>query len=79
MPGCKDVVDDGVNGFLCTVRGVDSLAEQMQKMLGLSGAERAAMGEAGRQKVIEDYSEEVVIDKYLEAIDEVFGPVRNNS
>ncbi len=72
VPGCKDMVDDGVNGFLCKVQDIGSLAEQMYKMLSISDAERAAMGAAGRRKVIEGYSEEVVIDKYLEAIDGVF-------
>jgi glycosyltransferase involved in cell wall biosynthesis len=30
VPGCREVVDDGVNGYLCDVKDADSLAEQMK-------------------------------------------------
>ena len=30
VPGCRDVVDDGVNGFLCKVRDPVSLADAMK-------------------------------------------------
>ncbi len=71
VPGCKDVVDDGVNGFLCKPKDAQDLAVQMEKMLQLSRDELEAMGRAGRSKIIEEYSEELVIDRYLDAIGEV--------
>ena len=73
VPGCKDVVDDGVNGYLCKIKDAECLTEQMEKMLRLSADEREEMGKAGRKKVIEGYSECLVIDKYLDAIKEILG------
>lgn len=73
VPGCKDVVDDGVNGYLCKIKDAECLTEQMEKMLRLSADEREEMGKAGRKKVIEGYSEYLVIDKYLDAIKEILG------
>lgn len=73
VPGCKDVVDDGVNGYLCKVKDTDSLAQQMAKMLSLSVAEREEMGKAGRRKVINEFSEHLVIDKYLNTVKEIIG------
>lgn len=73
VPGCKDIVDNGVNGFLCEPRNAQCLAVQMEKMLSLSEGEREEMGRAGRKKVIEEYSESFVIDKYLDAIGEILG------
>lgn len=72
VPGCNGVVDDGVTGYLCEVKDVQSLAEQMEKMLKLSNNEIQEMGRAGRRKVVNEYSEQLVIDKYLDVIEEVF-------
>jgi glycosyltransferase involved in cell wall biosynthesis len=65
VPGCKDVVNDGVNGFLCEVRNAEDLALQMEKMLQLSSDECIAMGKAGREKMINEFDESIVIEKYL--------------
>ncbi|MDF9799454.1 glycosyltransferase involved in cell wall biosynthesis [Catalinimonas alkaloidigena] len=66
--GCKHVVDDNENGFLCEVRSSDDLAEKMLKMLGLSQIERKKMGEKGRVKVKTQFDETIVISKYQEVI-----------
>jgi glycosyltransferase involved in cell wall biosynthesis len=71
--GCRDVVDDGVNGYLCQVRDANDLAAKMHAMLGLSVAERAAMGQAGRKKMELQFDEKIVIDKYLQVVSELAG------
>ncbi len=63
--GCKDVVNDNINGFLCEVRNSKDLAIKMEKMLNLSDNQRRLMGKAGREKIIIDYDEKIVISKYL--------------
>jgi len=68
VPGCKDVVEDGFNGFLCKAKDIESLAIAMQKILNLSVQERAIFGRRGREKVIKEFSDEIVIDKYISAI-----------
>lgn len=69
VPGCKDVVEDGINGFLCQVKNSLDLAQAMEKMLLLSDEKRLLMGMAGRQKMIREYNEQIVIDNYLKIID----------
>ena len=71
--GCREVVDDGVNGYLCQVRDADDLAAKMHAMLGLSVAERAAMGLAGRQKMELQFDEKIVLNKYMQAVSELVG------
>jgi glycosyltransferase involved in cell wall biosynthesis len=66
--GCRDVVDDGVNGYLCRPRDPVDLAEKIARMAGLSPAEREAMGQRGREKVEREFDERIVIGKYLKAI-----------
>ena len=69
--GCKEVGDDGINGYLCEVRNAQDLADKMQMMLNLSEDERRDMGEAGREKIVNEFDEKIVINKYLKAIEEV--------
>lgn len=71
--GCRDVVDDGVNGFLCRPRDASDLADKMERMISMSQTEREAMGLCGREKVEREFDEKIVIDKYLSAIEAVLG------
>jgi glycosyltransferase involved in cell wall biosynthesis len=68
VPGCRHIAEEGVNGFLCTVRDHVSLADAMTRMLALPLAERAAMGGAARARVEADYDEALVARRYIEAI-----------
>ncbi len=69
VTGCRDIVDDGVNGFLCNVRDGKDLAEKMKKMMNLSAAEREKMGAKGRDKMIREFDKKIVVKTYIEAID----------
>lgn len=66
--GCRDVVDDGVNGFLCKVRDAEDLADKMIRMIQLSPELRTAMGLRGREKIEREFDEKIVIERYLVAI-----------
>jgi len=67
--GCREVVDDGVNGYLCKVRDAGHLADKMEKMLTLSPEQRSEMGRRGRAKMEAEFDEQIVIKKYLAAIE----------
>jgi len=69
--GCRDVVDDGINGYLCEVRNSKDLADKMEMMINLSEDERKIMGQAGREKIVKEFDEKIVINKYLESIKEI--------
>ena len=71
--GCRDVVDDGINGYLCQPRDATDLADKIFRIVALSRAERAAMGLCGRKKMEQEFDEKIVIGKYLAAIEEVLG------
>ena len=68
MPGCREAVEEGVTGFLCGPRSVDSLAAAVERVLLLSPAERTRMGSAGRSKMEAEFREEIVHQAYLEAL-----------
>ena len=67
--GCRGIVDDGVNGFLCRPRNAEDLAEKMQRVLNMPAELLRAMGEAGRAKVEREFSEERLIHRYRSIID----------
>lgn len=68
VPGCREVVDEGVGGFLAPVRDAHGLAAAMRRVDLLDDAAWHAMGQAGRRKVVERFSPEAVIDAYVEAL-----------
>lgn len=71
--GCRDVVDDGVNGFLCNPRDSVDLSEKMLQIIRLSPADRDKMGSAGRKKMEREFDEKIVIERYIDAIDSIMG------
>lgn len=68
VPGCRSVVDDGENGFLCTVRDADSLAAAMARMEALPPDRLTAMGQVARIKTDREFDQAIVVEAYREAI-----------
>ena len=68
VPGCRDVVQDGVTGLLCEAKCSEDLARKMIKMIQLSDIERQKMGKLGRHLMEQRFDEALVISKYLEEI-----------
>ena len=69
--GCREVVDDGVNGYLCQVKSVVDLKDKMEKMLCLSESELLRMGLQGREKMQREFDETIVIDRYRELVSQI--------
>lgn len=66
--GCREVVDDGINGFLCQPRDALDLADKLEQMASKTAEERRAMGLRGREKAERQFDEQIVINAYLQAI-----------
>ena len=73
VPGCREVVENGVTGLLCEVKSADSLEQQMEHMLLLGYAARVEMGAAGRAKVVREFDEKAVVERYKGTIRAVTG------
>ncbi len=69
--GCKEIVEDGITGFLCKVQDAADLAANMKKMFRLTEEQRIDMGIKARQKVIKEFDKQIVIDAYLKAIEKI--------
>lgn len=67
--GCREVVEDGVNGYLCLPRDVESLIEKMKTVLELPAHLRADMGRRGRAKMEREFDIALVIGRYLDTLE----------
>lgn len=66
--GCRETVEHNVNGFLCKLRSTESLVEQLEKVILMSHKERISMGLKSRQKIELEFDEQIVINKYIVAV-----------
>ncbi|EAY28880.1 glycosyltransferase family 4 protein [Microscilla marina] len=68
VPGCKQTIDNGVNGFLCRLQDAEDFAEKMKKMTLLNDEELMLMGEESRKKAEREFDEKLVVQKYMDTI-----------
>ena len=66
--GCREVVDNGVNGYVVEEKNSRDLIEKIELFLGLSKDARKKMGLAGRKKVEREFDRNIVINKYVQEI-----------
>ena len=67
--GCKEVVENEKNGFLIPAKNSGELAKAIARMIELPYKKRLKMGKYGREKVIREFDERIVINKYLKTIE----------
>lgn len=68
--GCRETVDQNINGYLVRVRDPQSLASAMTTFAGLTEEERLRMGRAGREKVIREFDDNIIAGQlYAELIE----------
>ena len=70
-PGCKEVVDDEVSGFIYPGGNIDILEQTIIRFLHMDNEQRRHMGECGRCKVKKEFERKIVVDAYLEEIDRI--------
>ena len=71
VPGCNNIVKDGKNGYLCKLQNSSDLASKMKKMLSLESHSRTEMGNYSREYVKHKFDENIVIEKYISAINSI--------
>ena len=68
VPGCRETVVNGRNGYLCQVRNSEDLAAKMLQVLRLPEAELQGMGQNSRYLAEIKFDEKLVMDQYLAAV-----------
>ena len=70
--GCKEVVEDGINGFLVEQKNSQDLIDKIELFLSLSNEKMKEMGLAGRRKVENEFDRTIVITKYIKTLEQVY-------
>ena len=68
VEGCKEIFKNCNNGFLCKVKNYKSLSNSIKKFLLLNYNKQKLLGQNGRKKILHEYDEKYVIEKYLEVL-----------
>ena len=71
VPGCNEVIEDGINGFLCEPKNPASLMSAIEKLIKMSPEDRLQMGKRGRLKVEKEFDEKFVIKAAVSSVLEV--------
>ena len=69
--GCREIVEDGLNGFVVNQKDSRDLIKKIEKFLALSWEERRNMGLAGRVKVEKEFDRQIVVNKYMVELNKV--------
>lgn len=72
VPGCREIVRHGDNGFLVPPKDVRALANAIEDLVK-NPQLRSRMGKRGREIVIKEFSEEVIVEKTLALYKELLG------
>lgn len=67
-PGCQETVVDGKSGFIYHGGDVDALVETIEKFLLMDNGTRRTMGAEGRKYVEDNFSRDIVVAAYKDAI-----------
>lgn len=67
--GCREIVDNGVNGYIIEQQNSKDLIKKIEQFLELSYLEKMKMGLAGRVKVESEFDRNIVVEAYLTELD----------
>jgi len=71
IAGCREAIDEGVNGFVFEPRCVDDLVDKLERFLSMDRNAWVKMGMKSREKVEREFDRNLVVNAYLKAIEEI--------
>jgi glycosyltransferase involved in cell wall biosynthesis len=69
--GCKEVIRDGLNGFICEMKDAKDLADKMEKMIRMDNNVLKKMGCQARELVVQKFDVKFVLEKYISLLSEL--------
>lgn len=75
--GCRETVEQNVNGFLVPVRDSKALANAMKTFMALDPESRIRMGKSGRIKVLKEFDDKIIADQLYQIILSINGGKKN--
>lgn len=69
VPGCKETYDDGISGIAFKPKNVEDTVRAIKNFISLTNEQKAQMGKAGRLKMENEFNRNIIINKYLNTIE----------
>lgn len=69
--GCRDNVEENINGFLCEVKNYKSLQDSFLKFYNLDYQTKKEMGRASRKKAEKEFDRSIIVDIYIKEIEKI--------
>lgn len=69
IPGCKEIINEGVNGYLFAEGSTKEIINKIERFIALSFEEKKQMGTEGRKKVECEFDRNIVVQAYMEEIE----------
>lgn len=67
-PGCREIIENGVNGFIVRQRDSEDVIEKIEYFLAMPYEQKRQMGISARKKVEREFDRKIVVKAYLEEI-----------
>lgn len=71
IAGCREIVEEGINGFLYEPQNVEGLIRCVEKFIQLPFEQRKKMSEQSRQIVERSFSRKIVVKCYKEIVEKI--------
>ena len=68
IPGCREIVENGVSGYLCPARNTEELERAMRAFAAKSFGQQAEMGRCGRKLVERKFDKRTVVAQTLQCL-----------
>lgn len=66
--GCREAVEQGINGFLVPIKNSAKLANAIKDIINMPVEERKSMGERGREKALREFDDKIIADVVFQHI-----------
>lgn len=70
-PGCREIIENGVNGFVVKQQDKSDLVEIIERFINLPYEDKKRMGISARHKVEREFDRQIVVDAYLNEIAQI--------
>ncbi|WP_323678969.1 glycosyltransferase family 4 protein [Exiguobacterium indicum] len=71
IPGCRETIIEGLNGYLFKAKDKEGLVEKVLKMINLTEKELSLMGLESRKKIEKEFDRKVVVERYIKEIKKI--------
>ncbi len=71
VQGCRDVITDGVNGYIIQPRDTNDLYSACKKAISMRTEDRIKMGQAARKNIITSFEKDVILKMYDQQMNQI--------